>query len=134
MIPRRISGPTAARDPPTRATTVGRMVFRRRQVQQALERMDGTPFANQREAARALLDTRRHIWFEGSATHGDEWGIMEAYTQENGRQGHKEVGSLCQFTALYLRWKGNGDASTESGVLPEARSINMVSDRCRLLT
>ena len=75
-------GPTVDRDGPTRAVRAGRAICKRRAVVNGVVLADGTRVTDCRDAAQALLDTRRPIWFVASPAPGDTIGLLAAYMAE----------------------------------------------------
>ena len=63
LLPNRRSGPTAARDTPSRQLQSGRMVFRKRGTAAEVHMPEGRAVRDPVGAAEALLDARRQIWF-----------------------------------------------------------------------
>ena len=78
-LPRRHLGPTAARDPPNRATVTGRMIYGKRRSGRWIQMGDGTVLTQPAQVANALIATRRHIWFAKPRSDDEPPPILEAY-------------------------------------------------------
>ena len=79
QLPRRVAGPTAARDPVQRGVEAGRAIFRKRAAVKKVVDADGQDITDPVKAAEALLDTRRHIWFSRPRNDRDATPIIAAY-------------------------------------------------------
>ena len=109
-LPRRHLGPTAVRDPPSRATVAGRMIYGKRRAGRWIQLEDGTMVTDPLQIATALISTRRHIWFAKPSRQDDPTPLLEAYMC-NRAPGTTEGPPLC-----LSRLRGAVLAFSNSGV------------------
>ena len=78
-ISRKSAGPSIERDPISRATRAGRMVFKRKGAAKWIEYEDGTTEDDPKKMAEALFATRERIWFDDDTHINDAQPILSAY-------------------------------------------------------